>query len=182
MREKSIGILAVQEMHLKQTDIDGIHSQFYGRMEIKNSSDPAHPNAKGVAFVLNKQKTAWKEATIAEIIPGRAVLLTIPWQKTARINVLAIYAPNSPAENSEFWETLEEKWVQENLPMTDVLLGDFNLVEEAIDRLPPHADTQRAVNKLGDLKECLGLSNGWRRMNPTEKAYSFTQEATQSRS
>ena len=181
MRERHIAILAVQETHLKQTDIDEIHSQFYGRMEIKNSSDPDHPNAKGVAFVLNKQKTAWKEALVTEIIPGRAIRLEIPWQE-ARINILAIYAPNSPAENAEFWETLHNKWVQENPPLPDIVLGDFNLVEEMIDRLPAHADAHGAVDKLREFKALLGLSDGWRRTNPMEKAYSFTQEATQSRS
>ena len=181
MQKWQIAILAVQETYLKQTDIEEIHSQFYGRMEIKNTSDSDHPNAKGVTFVLNKQKMAWKEALVTEIIPGRAIRLEIPWQD-AWINILVIYAPNSPAENAEFWVTLHDKWVQVNPPMPDIILGDFNLVEEMIDRLPAHADAHRAVDKLRDFKELLGLIDGWRRTNPTVKAYSFTQEATQSQS
>jgi len=142
MREKEIGILAVQETHLKQTDVDELNDQFCGQLEIINSCDPTQPNAKGVAFVLNNRKTAWDEASTNEIIPGRAISLIIPWQRTSRLNVLAIYAPNAPTENVDFWETLERKWLEDNLPVPDILLGDFNLVEEMVDRLPAHSDAQ----------------------------------------
>ena len=38
------------------------------------------------------------------------------------------------------------------------------------------------MNKLQDFKDLLGLQDGWRSTNPTEKAYTFIQEATQARS
>ena len=62
------------------------------------------------------------------------------------------------------------------------MLGDFNLVEEAIDRLPVHRDNTQAVDKLVSFKALHTLWDGWRHIYPTEKSYSFTQEATQSRS
>ncbi|KAF8168379.1 hypothetical protein B0H34DRAFT_816222, partial [Crassisporium funariophilum] len=55
---------------------------------------------------------------------------------------------------------------------------DFNLVEEQIDRLPPHKDTQSAVASLAALKRIFNLHNGWRHKNPDKLAYSFSQVAT----
>ena len=162
MREKRVALLAVQETHLTEETITDLHSQFPGRIHIKHTSDLLHPNSKGVAIILNKQLTKWKEATTREIFPGRALLLTIPWRNNSVINVLAIYAPNPTNENQLFWETLDQKWLDENLPLPDVMLGDFNLVEEPIDRLPVHGDAPSAIQSLNKFKERLNLFDGWR--------------------
>ncbi|KIM39174.1 hypothetical protein M413DRAFT_29721 [Hebeloma cylindrosporum] len=106
----------------------------------------------------------------------------MPWQGDSVINILAIYAPNTPQENAAFWSELSDKWEPGGLPIPDVMLGDFNMVEEAIDRLPPHRDNAQATSKLTNFKQMHTLQDGWRRCNTTELAFSFTQDATQSRS
>jgi len=177
MRDRNIGVMAVQETHTNDETIQQLHNQF-SRLHILNSSDPEHPNAKGVALVLNKQKTAWKEASTKIIEQGRAILLTIPWQKVSILNILAIYAPNGATENANFWERLENKWHEENLPMPDILMGDMNVVEDSIDRLPISHSNARAAEKLESLKADLGLQDGWRRQNPELLAYSYKQAST----
>lgn len=64
----------------------------------------------------------------------------------------------------------------------DVLLGDFNMVEDKIDRLPAHSDAGPTVASLRKLKEKFVMSDGWRRYHGNEKAFSFKQVATQARS
>lgn len=178
LRDKKIGILAIQETHISNERIEQLHKQFSQRVHILNSRDPEHPNAKGVAFILNKQLTAWKEATCQVIIPGRALLLTIPWHGASNLNVLAVYAPNSPYENAEFWNNITINFCENNYPPPDIMLGDYNLVEESIDRLPAHTDNERAASSLADLKSFFHLCDGWRQQNPTDLAYTFLQKAT----
>ena len=183
MRDKKIAVLAVQESHLDKTAVDNLNSLFHIRLSVWNSGDPLHPSVgKGVALVLNKGLTRWREAVIRNIIPGRALLMCLPWQEDSVVNILAVYAPNMPQENAAFWSALSDKWEAGGLPIPDVMLGDFNVVEEAIDRLPPHRDNAQAVSKLVDFKSMHTLQDGWRNCNPNELAFSFTQNATQSRS
>jgi hypothetical protein len=108
--------------------------------------------------------------------------MSLPWHGNSIVNVLAIYAPNVAQENAEFWTSLTDKWTEENLPIPDIMLGDFNVVEEAIDRLPAHRDSAQAVSRLASFKALHALQDGWRNNNPTEQFFTFTQEATQSRS
>lgn len=182
MRRKHIGVLALQETHMtadRLTQITQLHSK---RMEIFFRSDPLHPNSKGVAIVLNKQKTNIKNVQTQELIPGRALLLTLPWHNTLTITILAIYAPNNEQENATFWTLLNSKWLNTDLVKPDILLGDCNIVEDAIDHLPTHADNAAAVEALQTLKSTLHLNDGWRAQNPTEKVYTYHQKATSSNS
>ena len=71
MRDKKIAVLAVQESHLDETAVDNLNSLFHRRLSIWNSGDPLHPSAgKGVALVLNKGLTWWREAVISNVEPS----------------------------------------------------------------------------------------------------------------
>ena len=183
MRENNIAILAIQETHLNETSVNELNNQFNQRLRIINSQDPVNPSAgRGVAIILNKRLTSWKQVIITHVIPGRALLVSLPWKGESTINVLAIYAPNSTLENAAFWEDLKNTWINDNHPIPDIMLGDFNLVEEAIDRLPAHRDSAQAVDKFVDFKDMHALRDSWRHQNPSDVCYTYTQEATQSRS
>ena len=177
VRDNRIGILALQETHLSEELLNSLHSQF-PRLHIQHTSDPQRPNAKGVAIVINKYLLPWKETTVYNIIPGRAMLMTVPWHKESRINVLAIYAPNAPAENADMWRSLKDKWNLSEFPMPDILLGDFNIVETSLDRLPAHPDPRSTVNELEEFKSDLSLMDGWRHNNPTARAFSYHQKSS----
>ncbi|KAJ7711609.1 Endonuclease/exonuclease/phosphatase [Mycena metata] len=145
------------------------------RLKLFTSIDPEHPNAAGVAIVLNKDIANIEGIETWEIIPGRALLAKIPWHADRTITVLAIYAPaSSMTENKKFWETLHKAWMTRILPVPDMVLGDRNIVEDAIDRLPHRTDDDEAVVALTRFKDLLGLKDGWRITNPDEKAYTFT--------
>ena len=178
LRNKRIGILAVQETHLRDDTIVSLHAQFHQRLHIINSSDPEHPNAMGVAIVLNKSYVAWKEAITHEIIPGRAILVSVPWHKDSIINVLAIYAPNREGDNAAFWDVLREKWNRNEFPNPDVLLGDFNCVEANIDRLPLRQNAPAAAKALEEFKSEIGLLDGWRQENPGTLAYTWADTSS----
>jgi ribonuclease HI/exonuclease III len=178
IREKKIGILAVQESHLSEMHVNQLHELFHKRMKIFHSIDPDRPNAMGVAIVLNKELTNYKEAKMHILTPGRAILLQTTWHANEKLNILAIYAPNAPSENEGLWVSLRNKWQEQKIPKPDILLGDFNMVEEAIDRLPCHTDQASAIEALQEFKTLLRLQDGWRRTYPTTRAFSYIQNAT----
>lgn len=177
VREKRIGILALQETHVTPEDVASIHQLFGKRLEIISTIDPNHPGAKGVSIVLNKDITNTIGVQRFDIIPGRAIMAKIPWHRERVINILAVYAPNDGAANARFWGELQGKLL--TLPKPDVMLGDCNLVEDALDRLPPHPDYQSATEALADLKADLQLTDGWRSIYPDTRAYTFMQKPAQ---
>lgn len=128
----------------------------------------------GVAFVVNKRSMRWKEIRTTEIVPGRAILLEIPWYDDKKLTCLNTYAPNDQNENGRFWNELYEHWRNSHrLSKPTFMLGDMNVVEDAVDRLPAHSDLNIATNALTNLKTYLNLIDGWRRQNPTGIEFSF---------
>jgi exonuclease III len=182
MRDSRIGILAVQEAHLDDPRVVQLEELFPKRIKIYHTADPTTPNARGVALVLNKELTNISGVTTQEIIPGRAILLQTNWHRESKLTILAIYAPNVAPENQVFWERLQTIWQTRNLPKPDILLGDFNLVEDNVDRLPSHSDSTDATEALDNFKSSLQLLDGWRKTYPTTRMYSYSQKASGSQS
>ncbi|KAJ7748082.1 Endonuclease/exonuclease/phosphatase [Mycena metata] len=177
MFEKRIGVLAVGETHLSAEQTEEINTNlvFKARMHVLSSTDPNEPNKKGIAIALNKQLTNVEGVKTWRLIPGRAILVQIPWHGKLTLTILAVYAPaESMTANRLFWEELYRIWMSEgNLPVPDMFLGDTNIVEEPIDRLPHRADDTGAVYAFTRFKRLLGMKDGWRATNPDEKAYTY---------
>jgi exonuclease III len=178
IRDKKIGILALQETHLTEQLVDSLEALYHKRIKIFHTCDQNTNNAKGVALVLNKELTNTHNIVVHELIPGRAIYLEYIWHADHTLRILAIYAPNSPTENQAFWQDLLQKWTIHNLTRPDLLLGDFNLVEDAIEQLSCHLDHEGTTEALQDLKSNLHLVDSWRRTNPASKAFTYQQKAT----
>ncbi|EPS97598.1 hypothetical protein FOMPIDRAFT_1128164 [Fomitopsis schrenkii] len=132
LREKQIGILAVQETHLSEEDVTSIHDLFGRRICMINSPDPVNPTAtRGVAVILNRELVDTSAIKHTVIVPGRALLVSTKWHAGKSLTILNVYAPNATTENTTFWNTLERKLAAGQLRKPDVMMGDFNLVEEA---------------------------------------------------
>ncbi|KAJ7077990.1 Endonuclease/exonuclease/phosphatase, partial [Mycena belliarum] len=180
MRDKKIGILATQETHLSQDEAENINKIFEKRLQVFASIDPDHPNAKGVAIVINKEISNIQGIKTEELVPGRALHMTIPWHGESKLTIVAAYAPNDPVENATFLDILELK--MRSRPKPEIVLGDFNMVEDAIDRLPHHKDPNIVTEAMLNLKAKLHLQDGWRQTYPDTKGYTFLQPATGSQS
>ena len=105
-------------------------------------------------------------------------MIKLPWHSNLTINVLNIYAPNAHNENQSFWETLELEWARQELPSPDILLGDFNIVEDAINCLPSHTDPYNVVSSLDNFRNRFQLQDGWRITNPDTKCFSFLKKGS----
>ncbi|KAF9038734.1 hypothetical protein BJ165DRAFT_1407849 [Panaeolus papilionaceus] len=146
VREGKVDILAVQETHLTTEWAEDLQT-----------------------------RTQWEETCTIELIQGRAIIVTIPWKQDKTLNIFAIYAPNETEAQINFWETLEEIFNPRNIPKPDVMLGDFNLVENKMDCDPPHKDPQAAVKKLQDFHTKYDLQDLWRRENPEVINFTYLQ-------
>jgi exonuclease III len=176
MGEQTIGVLALQETHMTEELQENIESTFK-HLRIFSCCDPESPNSKGVAIVLNRDITNSENAKCKNIVPGRAISITLPWHASDVLNILAVYAPNEATENRDFWTDIRRARDDNQFPKADIMLGDFNVVEDSLDRLPSHGDRAQQVRALRDLKHKLGLIDGWRSLNRDTKAYTFTSES-----
>lgn len=183
LRHSKTAIPAIQESHLTDELAENINGIFETKLLLTHSPLPDTRNAAGVAFIFNKSIINTNDIRCEEIIPGRALLASIPWHANSRLRILNIYAPNDHANNTTFWETLNELTLINSHLRPDIMLGDFNLVEDSLDRLPCHHDNPNAVAALGDLKSNLSLIDGWRRTYPDrcEYTHQHTPNASQGR-
>jgi exonuclease III len=181
LRDSRTGIIALQETHLTEETVDEIHTLFSSRMKVVFSQGD-NTRAAGVAFVINKDLSIHQGIVTHELIPGRALLMSVPWHSNLLLTILNVYAPNAPAENEKFWQDLSGLLDSELVPYPDILLGDFNMVEDAIDRLPSHSDNANTCRALSNLKKQLDIRDGWRNYNGNEKGYTYTQKPNMIRS
>ena len=183
IRENGIGILAVQETHLTDELASQFDNLFGNVLKLYFSPDPLTRNAKGVAVIINKRLIPTDNVKLHILIPGRAMGISLPWQNDESINVLAIYAPNSPRETRDFWVNVQHQLGATRSFSPDIMLGDFNLVEDSIDRIPSNSDDPQSVELLREFKMRHKLVDGWRKVNPEEKGYTWSRESdgTQSR-
>ncbi|KAJ7289805.1 Endonuclease/exonuclease/phosphatase, partial [Mycena rebaudengoi] len=180
MREQRIGVLIVGEAHMDDERKAGIDSLFGRCIRLEYTRDPRTSNAKGVAIVLNKNMVETADVNTRELVAGRAILVEMKNVDGSPLSVLGVYAPNAPGENAAFWRTIKA-WFEThpNVRHPDVLGGDINMVEDPIDRLPSRSDNNGPVEAFDELKEYLGLVDGWRKTFPTTCAYTYHQSEAQ---
>ncbi|EIW58188.1 DNase I-like protein, partial [Trametes versicolor FP-101664 SS1] len=183
VRDQKIAVLAVQETHLTAERAERLNDLFESSIRVMCSPDPDAPTAaKGVAFVLNKRLMDAERAEVKVVVPGRALLLDMGWGAANRLRILNVYAPNSMAENAAFWGNIRDAIRAAGVAKPDVVMGDCNVVEDPIDRLPQRSDNEEAAGALRTLVNDLGLCDGWRETSPGVKAFTYLQQSTGSQS
>ncbi|KAG6824749.1 hypothetical protein H0H92_005933, partial [Tricholoma furcatifolium] len=176
LRNDKIDVLILQETHLTDARRDDLNHIYRKRMHILSTINKEQPNAMGVAIILNKETTKWSEAETVTIWPGQALLVTFPWGNENTFSCLAVYALNAPYHNTIFWNDIRTSWDLLRLEKPICMVGDFNVVEDTIDRLPSHHDANTQTEALDRLKTRLGVADGWRRKNPQTIDFSFRME------
>ncbi|KAJ8489849.1 hypothetical protein ONZ51_g2681 [Trametes cubensis] len=180
IKKRKIAILALQETHLNQERVDTLKRIFRQYMEVVHSADSANETrARGVAFVINRRIFKEPQYTTSTLVDGRALKLNITWSNERKLRLVNIYTPNDAKSSTEFWEELHNQRVGK----VDILLGDFNLVEDPIDRYPAKDDRPEPVEALKRLTNKWKIKDGWRGTHENEVAYTYqhTNGTSQSR-
>ncbi len=179
MSEQRIGALLLQETHLMEERKAGIQKMFSKRIRIFFSANPEAPTQReGVAIVLNSRYLNTSEAKMTEIVPGRAIQVAIPCLGGNVRQLLCIYAPtsNGTTERKLFFREVQEFYSgKPDFPRPHLMAGDFNNIEDHIDRLPINEGPDASTIALDDLKIELGLmlADGWRITYPSTRDYTF---------
>jgi ribonuclease HI/exonuclease III len=176
MKTRRIGILAVQETHLTPEDVEDLMGLHQRRLIILNSADPERPTqSAGVAFVVNREVVHTDDIEVEVLIPGRAMLLGITWREGQRLTVLNVYAPNDKLAQIAFWDKLHDAWGGGRARRKpDFMMGDFNAVEDPIDRAPARRDDARVVNSMRDARTAMGLVDAWRHTHASVRRFTFS--------
>ncbi|EJF59961.1 DNase I-like protein, partial [Dichomitus squalens LYAD-421 SS1] len=179
MNDKRIGILMIQESHLSSERLESVQRLYEKSLKIFSSAHPSAPGQKeGVAILINKRMVSSEGATATAIVEGRALHVTLKCAGDDRLHVLCIYAPTSDGveERCRFFNEVRSFYERHReFPKPDIMAGDFNNVEDAIDRLPINESPDRSVEDLDKLKLSLQLmlTDGWRETHPTDRGYTF---------
>lgn len=182
LNKTKAAVLALQETHLTNELAGSINSRFETRLSLHHSPLPNTSNTAGVAFMINKNLLNSDSVSCVEVVPGRAILADVKWIRGTSLKILNVYAPNNTNDNEAFWNDLNTKLMSNPDLKLNIMLGDFNLVEDGLDRLPCHPDDANMVAALGDLKSNLYLVNRWRRMYPNKRGYTHLHVANTSQS
>ena len=160
LNKHKIAILAIQETHLDQERVDNLLRSYGKKMDIRFSADPEAPHTTaGVAFVISKSLIAPRKITTHEIIEGRALNIKVEWLDDETTSLMNIYAPNRRAAHEGFWQSIEETRRDQGVPTPDFLLGDFNVTEDLIDRLPTRLDDPNAIEALRNTRHAWRISD-----------------------
>ncbi|KAI0721264.1 Endonuclease/exonuclease/phosphatase, partial [Cerioporus squamosus] len=183
LRQQRTGILALQETHISHEQAAELNVLYDGLMRVFVSPDPENPSAaRGVAFAINLRVCKDDAVRIRELVPGRAVELSLTRRRGTRLAILNVYAPTNMSESAGFWSALGEVYLAQRCHPPDIMLGDFNVVESALDRAPSRLDAPRAADALTALLTRWHLMDGWRARNGTSRSFSYLQIATGSQS
>jgi len=170
IRKNKIAILAIQECRLDENEQKKIEAMCPKIEIIRNSNSTAK---EGIAFIINKDLMKDRKIEHKILIQNRMSRITIKWNEEITIDIINIYAPNNEKEKIAFFKkanhiikTLKNK---ENI----ITMGDFNSVEDKIDRLPMTKDDNKITNALQEITKENKLIDGWRETNPEGKEYTF---------
>ncbi len=183
MSEQRIGVLMLQETHLTEERKAGLHKMFAKKIRIFHSENQDAPTQReGVAVVLNNRYLNSSGAEAVEIVPGRAIQVSFPCLGGDTRRVLCVYAPTSSgvSERKRFFDEVRNYYdTHPSCPRPHLMGGDFNNVEDKLDRLPVSEGPDQSTYALDELKVSLGLmlADGWRVTNPSKREYSFHRGA-----
>lgn len=97
MRERKIGLLALQETHLSEPLQEQVTTLYQCRLSVFNSALQENPTASaGVAFVINKELLRAEDVRFHSLIPGHAIFISFQWQPGSILSLINVYAHQTP--------------------------------------------------------------------------------------
>ncbi|KAJ7104644.1 Endonuclease/exonuclease/phosphatase [Mycena epipterygia] len=176
---KRIGVFALQETYMNDIAASQFNNIYRKWFKLFNSGHPIKPDSTaGVSFLLNKKYVDSENVKEYILIEGHVILLVIPSHRGETINILNIYAPNTPQERERgMWAQLWYCYLDNpELPLPTETLGDWNFVENIKDRTS-NKEEPVPLSFLC-LKALFRMQDGWRTTYPGANKYTCFQKRT----
>jgi exonuclease III len=178
--ENRIAILALQETHLDQSKTRQVRECFNKNLKIITLEHPEDPTGQaGVAFIINKMLLNPKEFSAQELYPGRAIMLKIKWSELCETSLLNVYVPTTRMEQQPFWDSMDTTRRERRLAHPQIVLGDFNVTEDKINRVPAQLDNKAATEALRKIRLNWEIQDAWRHTHPNERNFTFRAKTGQ---
>lgn len=138
---------------------------------------PSNKTTVGVSVLLNKKYVDTENVREHILIEGHAIMLIIPSHRGETINILNIYAPNTPKERESMWAQIWYYYLRNpELPFPSEIVGDWNFVEDTKDRTSHKEET--VPLSFTCLKALFRMQDGWRTTFPDTNEYTCFQKRT----
>lgn len=162
MKKEKIAVLVLQEMHLEEHNLAEIAKSYNKKLQIWNSSMPGNlSRSGGVTFILNNALIAPEDVKLYVLTAGRVIMLRLKWENGRKLTILNIYAPTDHSQHEAFWAQVDLERQAKHLLKLDILLGDFNVTEDAVDRSLPSLNERATINRLRKLQVDWRLQDQW---------------------
>ena len=174
MHINQISILALQETHTLNEHLEDLNKRF---KYIKFYGSGLSTASSGILFLVSDDIGAPTNMEFKNIISGRIGSLKINYGEQT-LNIINVYMPNDKNHQKETLTKLRRLLrADKDLKESElVILGDWNFVEDQINRSLQHADDRGVMREMTKLKASLELTDGWRKANPQTRR--FTWEGT----
>jgi exonuclease III len=174
MRTNQISILALQETHILTEEIDELNKTF---KHIKFYGTGISTASSGILILVNNNTEAPITTEFKNIVNGRIGSLKLDYGDQD-LYIINVYMPNNKTQQKETLADLRSTLkTDKNIKNSElIILGDWNFVEDQIDRSPQHSDDRGVTREMTKLKTSFELTDGWRKANPQTR--SFTWEGT----
>ena len=174
LRTNNIAILALQETHLMEDTINDLNNKY---RNLKFFRSGLTTSSGGILFIVSERTGTPQDINFKVFEKGRSSILSLKY-KNQELSIVNVYMPNHKTLQKEALINLTKELRNcQNITETELLvLGDWNFVEDKIDRSPQHDDDRRVTREMAKLKATYNLTDGWREANPDSRT--FTWEGT----
>ena len=83
--------------------------------------------------------------------------IRIKWRENEETVLINVYTLNDRSEHKDLWTQVESKRRAKNIWHPDFLLGDFNVMEDPLNRASICPDNPNAIEALQNLRHSLDL-------------------------
>ena len=180
----SFDILVLIETHHKLLEDVSVLFMFSQNYHILHSEVDAHDPYGGIIVLVHKDLSVISNTSL---VTGRVLNFRIS-DSTQQYNISAIYGfTGKRASASKLKEWTEALKLHHSTADNNIILGDFNFVENGLDRSSHSGsgmnNVDRSLCKIWiDFYSSLGLSDPFRVRNPKRKMYSYVHTKDQARS
>ena len=174
MRTNRVAILALQETHQMEDSIEELNKRY---KNLKFFGSGLSTSSGGIMFVVSDGNGTQPNIGFEWFEKGRTGMLSLDYGDQ-KLNIVNVYMPNHKVQQKEALVDLRRSLdMKRDIINTElIVLGDWNFVEDRVDRSPQHDNDRRVTGEMAKLKATYDLTDGWRQSNP--KARSFTWEGT----